>query len=287
MREFWLEPSPDISGETLHGLLESSSPDAVLLSHRTPSVKARIASHESGADIFLTANPGEVEASRKTGRTVALEVTIRDHQDHQKALRLLALQPDYLLISCPDWKVIPLENLIAEAKGRSKLIARTNSLEDSRTALATLELGVDGIALSSHDPNEIMKTRELLSGNQTSVSLTRASIVHVRPIGTGSRVCVDTCEIIDSNAGLLTGCSSQGLFLVEGEVHSNPHINPRPFRVNAGPVSLYVLTPGGKTRYLSELSAGEKVLLVDDRNGEEIVGAEHVGGFAAVGGSAH
>jgi len=60
----------------------------------------------------------------------------------------------------------------------------------------------------------------------------------------------------------LTGSSSQALFLVEGEVHPNPHVNSRPFRVNAGPVSSYVLSTSGKTRYLSELSAGQTVLLI-------------------------
>jgi 3-dehydroquinate synthase II len=63
----------------------------------------------------------------------------------------------------------------------------------------------------------------------------------------------------------LTGSSSEALFLVEGEVHANPHVNSRPFRVNAGPVSSYILAANGKTRYLSELSAGETVLLIDRR----------------------
>jgi len=48
-------------------------------------------------------------------------------------------------------------------------------------------------------------------------------------------------------------------------MHSNNHVNPRPFRINAGPAALYVLVPDGKTQYLSELSAGEPVLLVDNR----------------------
>jgi 3-dehydroquinate synthase II len=63
--------------------------------------------------------------------------------------------------------------------------------------------------------------------------------------------------------GMLLGCQSAGLFLVQAEVHENPHVEPRPFRVNAGPVSLYILTPNNKTRYLSELKAGEEVLVTD------------------------
>jgi 3-dehydroquinate synthase II len=33
--------------------------------------------------------------------------------------------------------------------------------------------------------------------------------------------------------------------------------------VNAGPVHAYIRVPGNKTRYLSELSAGDEVLVVD------------------------
>jgi 3-dehydroquinate synthase II len=63
--------------------------------------------------------------------------------------------------------------------------------------------------------------------------------------------------------GLLVGCQSAGLFLVEAEVHETPFVAPRPFRVNAGSISMYVLSSGGKTRYLSELKAGDEVLIVD------------------------
>lgn len=265
MKEFWLEPSQHLPEETVRKLVESASPDAVLLSHNNSSVKGRIACRQPGSDILVTGDLGEAETAKKAGATIALELEVRNREDHQRAIRSLDLRPDYLLVSCPDWKIIPLENLIAEARGRSKLLAKTSSYEESRTALTTLELGVDGIALSSHDMQEIVKTRELLTESQVTVSLSHAKVTLVKPIGTGSRACVDTCEIIGSNEGLLTGCSSQALFLVEGEVHTGPHVRPRPFRVNAGPVSLYVLTPGGKTRYLSELSAGETVLLVDNQ----------------------
>jgi 3-dehydroquinate synthase II len=63
--------------------------------------------------------------------------------------------------------------------------------------------------------------------------------------------------------GMLVGNSSSALFLVHSESIENPYVTPRPFRVNAGPVHAYTRIPGGKTRYLSELSAGDQVLIVD------------------------
>ena len=71
------------------------------------------------------------------------------------------------------------------------------------------------------------------------------------------------------------GNSSGALFLVHAESMDNPYVAPRPFRVNAGPVHAYTRVPGGKTRYLSELAAGDPVLIADyhgQRPGRRSVG---------------
>ena len=74
---------------------------------------------------------------------------------------------------------------------------------------------------------------------------------------------MDTCTSMTLGQGILVGNSSSALFLVHAESVFNPYVAPRPFRVNAGPVHAYTRVPGGKTRYLSELSAGDEVLIVD------------------------
>ena len=43
------------------------------------------------------------------------------------------------------------------------------------------------------------------------------------------------------------------------------YVASRPFRVNAGPVHAYVMTPGNKTKYLSEIETGDEVLTVDKK----------------------
>jgi 3-dehydroquinate synthase II len=263
LKEFWLEPNPDLSAKAISKMVEDAKPHTVLTDVKLPRITPKIASRLEGTDILVTSNFDHASSAKKNKTPVALEVTIIDQKDLQRITQALELRPDYLLISCPNWKIIPLENLIAETKGRSKLLARTTSFDESRAALSTLELGADGIALASQDPVEILKTRDLILGESVDVSLSTAQVTGIKTIGTGARVCVDTTEILEEGEGLLTGSSSQALFLVEGEVHPNPHVNSRPFRVNAGPVSSYVLSANGKTRYLSELSAGETVLLID------------------------
>jgi 3-dehydroquinate synthase II len=244
-------------------MAEEAKPHAIILPKPIAGFPVKVASPVVGGDILVTSDITGAYAARDRGVPVAFQITIEHWNDMERVSQCLQASPEYLLIDCPNWKIIPVENLIAETKGKSKILARTRNYEESKTALSILEKGTDGISLTPDHPSDIIKTRDLILDQPEPVSLSLAKVTTIRPIGTGARVCVDTCEILHEGEGLLTGSSSQGLFLVEGEVHSNPHVNPRPFRVNAGPVALYLLAPKGKTQYLSELSAGQSVLLVD------------------------
>jgi 3-dehydroquinate synthase II len=265
MKQFWLEPSHDLSEDQLRRMAEEAKPHTVILPKPVTGLPVKVASPLEGGDILVTTDIATTYAAKHKGIPVALQITIKDRKDMENVSQSLRAGPDYLLIDCPNWKIIPVENLIAEARGTSKLLVRTRSFDESRTALSILEQGTDGVSLAPDHPSDIIRTRDLILEQPEPVSLSLAKVTSIRPLGTGARVCVDTCEILHDGEGLLTGSSSHGLFLVEGEVHSNPHVNPRPFRVNAGPVALYLLAPKGKTQYLSELSAGHSVLLVDKK----------------------
>lgn len=200
---------------------------------------------------------------KSSGGKVAVKITIKGKEDEETAIKVASLAPDYLLINCPDWKIIPLENLIARTRGKTRIIAEVSTVEEAKIAVETLELGVDGVLLKTLNPEEVVIASAVVKKQIPSVKLTAVKVKEVRPIGTGARACVDTCDIMRQGEGLLVGCQSSCLFLVEAEVHENPFVQPRPFRVNAGPVSLYVLGPLNRTRYLSELKAGEEILIVD------------------------
>jgi 3-dehydroquinate synthase II len=68
---------------------------------------------------------------------------------------------------------------------------------------------------------------------------------------------------MSDDEGMLVGSMSRGLFFVHAETADSPYVASRPFRVNAGAVHAYVRSPGGGTRYLSELSSGDEVQVVD------------------------
>jgi 3-dehydroquinate synthase II len=217
-----------------------------------------------------------VTRSKSTGKPVAVKVTVKGKEDEEKAIKAANLSSDYIIIDCPNWKVIPLENLIAKAHGRSKLLAEVSCAEDAKLALEILELGADGVVLKTSNVDELLKTAAIIKKQVPKVELLPFKIVEIKQIGTGARVCVDTCDLMKPGEGILVGCQSSGFFLVEAEVHENPHVEPRPFRVNAGPASLYILSSSGKTKYLSELKASDEVLIVNRKGNTRLTNVGRV-----------
>ncbi|MEM2875135.1 MAG: 3-dehydroquinate synthase II [Candidatus Hadarchaeales archaeon] len=209
----------------------------------------------------------EIQSARKMGKKVAVLVTVKDKQSERLAVELGKLA-DYLLVMTPGWKVIPLENLIAELKGTVTILAGVRDAEEARLAVDTLEAGADGILLDprSRGPEEIARVRERLdAANVEKVELVRGRVTLVKPVGLGDRACIDTTTLMEVGEGMLVGGQASGLFLVHSETLHSDFVEPRPFRVNAGAVHAYVLLPGGRTKYISELKAGDEVLIVNSK----------------------
>ena len=183
---------------------------------------------------------------------------IKSGEDEDKIVKLS--HDKRVILQSSDWTIIPLENLIAKG---AKVIAQVRNLEEAQTAFGILEIGVEHILFHSNDAIELKKVLSWLHSEGDRISLQAAEIVEISPVGMGDRVCVDSCTSMTMGQGMLVGNSSSALFLVHSESIVNPYVTPRPFRVNAGPVHAYTRIPGGKTKYLSELSAGDQVLIVD------------------------
>jgi len=160
-----------------------------------------------------------------------------------------------------------LENLIAQTKG---LIAEVKNSDEAKTALEILEKGVDGVLLTTANLNEIKKTASLIKKSTEKINLVKAKILSLKSVGTGDRVCIDTCTNMKIGQGMLVGDSSSGMFLVHSETVENPYVAQRPFRINASAVHAYIKVPGGKTKYLSELRTGTETLIVDTKGNTEI-----------------
>ncbi len=185
-------------------------------------------------------------------------------KDYERFAVNIADYSNYVIVIGKDWKIIPLENIIAELQHKeAKVIAGVQSAEEARTALETLEYGADGVLIDTDDVSEIKRAVEMRDASTMgTIPLVTARITKVEELEMGDRVCVDTCSLMVRGEGMLVGSQSFGLFLVHSESEESPYVAARPFRVNAGAVYAYVLV-GEKTRYLSELKSGEEVLIVN------------------------
>ena len=192
-----------------------------------------------------------------------LRICISDKSTEDMIVDAAERGASYLLISTMNWRVIPLENIIARIKGKSKIIAEVTNAEEAKVALEILESGTDGILLNPVHIEEVLKTAAFVKPEALKLETTTAKIVSTKPIGNGARVCVDTCDLMSQGEGMFVGSQSAGLFLVEAEVNENPYVASRPFRVNAGSLSMYTLGNLQTTRYLQEFKAGDEVVIVN------------------------
>lgn len=230
-----------------------------------------IAALESGAEAVVLPD-GQSQTVRQFGKIKTIEkdgdikpgidvefIDVAGKADEDKAAAVPA--DKIVVLRMLDWTIIPIENLLAR-RGKNIVVQVENS-EQAKLMVEILEKGVDGVLLNTTNVNEIKKTAEIIHSISEKVSLVQATITATKQLGMGDRACLDTCTQMTLGEGMLVGNTACGFFLVHSESIDNPYVASRPFRVNAGAVHAYTLSPGGKTKYLADLKAGDEVLLVN------------------------
>jgi len=202
------------------------------------------------------------KATKIKGRKVGMKFKVLSNVDIEKILHVAKIGLDFVVVEVKDWKIIPLENIIAKLhKIHTKIFAIANSPEEVRKMFSILEIGVDGVIFSTSSLNEVKESLVYLGTK--NFDLKPAKILEIKEVGNGERVCVDTASMLGRGEGMLIGSRSNFLFLVHNESVGSSFTSPRPFRVNAGAVHCYTLSPDGTTKYLSELETGSEVLVTD------------------------
>ncbi len=237
-----------------------------------------IAALESGAEAVVLPD-GKSETVRQFGKIKTIEkdgdlrpgtdvefIDIASKEDEDKAAAVSSEK--IVVLRMLDWTIIPIENLLAR-RGKNIIVQVENS-EQAKLMVEILEKGVDGVVLNTTDVNELKKTAEIVQGISEKITLVTATITVTKQLGMGDRACLDTCTQMSLGEGMLVGNTASGFFLIHSESIDNPYVASRPFRVNAGAVHAYTLAPGGKTKYLADLKAGDEVLLVDFQGKSQI-----------------
>ena len=213
------------------------------------------------ADLVICKTIEELQKYKTDGKLVGFLKIVSNNDDIDEIGRASQAGAEFVIVEAEDWKIIPLENIIAKLhQSNTKVYTTIKNAEEIRTMFSVLELGVDGVIYSTDNEKQVDKLKNYLETFVFPIS--SANILEVKDVGTGERVCVDTTSMLELGEGMLVGSKSNFMFLVHNESVGSSFTSPRPFRVNAGAVYCYTPMSDGKTKYLSEIEAGNEVFIV-------------------------
>ena len=197
----------------------------------------------------------QLKQGQKDG--ILIDVTNKDNlEDACAAVRAGLLT----VIRFKDPTKIPLEIVLAAGSRRgAKIMTFVSDLEEAKVVMSVLESGPDGVIIAPRSMADIETLGQLCGPKRGHLQLKEFLVTEITNAGTGDRVCVDTCSNFLPDEGLLVGSFGGGFLLCCSETHPLPYMPTRPFRVNAGAVSSYILSSVERTNYLSELRQGHTV----------------------------
>ena len=210
------------------------------------------------------------------GKQVGRRVDVSDSDGQSKA-RAMAGSVEWILLDLGEWKMIPIENIIAACDGGpTKVAARISSPEQVLGAAFALQIGVDALlvnentlqtALIAKSQRGEVATEPVYESENQELELSLLEVIEVREGGGGDRLCVDLTSLLEPEEGMIVGSSSKSMVLVHGETVESEFVPTRPFRVNAGASHSYIMMADGTTSYLSELKMGDEVMVVKSDGG--------------------
>jgi 3-dehydroquinate synthase II len=225
--------------------------------------KGFVTLHDSqDSDMIICKSLEQLKELRSTKKHIGYFRKVLSNADIEDIEKAALEGAEFVVVDVSNWKIIPLENIIAKLhKSKTKIFTTAKSAEEVATMFAVLELGVDGVILTTDNEEEVNKVEKQL--NSTKFPIISLKIIEVKDVGTGQRVCVDSTSMMEIGEGMLIGSKSNFMLLIHNESVGSSFTSPRPFRVNAGAVYCYTIAPDGKTRYLSELESGSEIWIVN------------------------
>ena len=259
--------SPKVSKPQLEKFLPQLENEGINIVYLDPKIVGKIKTKLSTLYPSTAAKYVILERESSTkpkGKKVGRKFKVLSNRDIEKILISAKKGLDFVIVEVKDWKIIPLENIIAKLhKMHTKIFALARNTGEVRKMFSILEVGVDGVIFNTSSINEVREALVYLGSRNYELKV--AKIVDIKEVGDGERVCVDTASMLHRGEGMLIGSRSNFMFLVHNESVGSSFTSPRPFRVNAGAVHCYTISPDGTTSYLSEIETGSEVLILDSK----------------------
>lgn len=173
---------------------------------------------------------------------------------------------------------IPLELILAKGQKENCQICKVvDTALDGWNSSMTMEVGCDALLLRTNNIEHIMQMQQYIEKQkEKQLNIVPLKIIEIKHLAMGVRACIDTTDRLDVDEGMLIGSKSSGYVLVSSENHYLPYMNLRPFRVNAEAIHSYILCPNNIAKYISELKAGDEVLVVNSKGRTRVVNVGRV-----------
>jgi 3-dehydroquinate synthase II len=96
------------------------------------------------------------DKTKPKGKKVGRKFQVLSNSDIDNILTVAKKDLDFVIVEVKDWKIIPLENIIAKLhKIHTKIFAIAKTPEEVRKMFSILEVGVDGVIFSTSSINEV------------------------------------------------------------------------------------------------------------------------------------
>jgi len=243
------------------------SSDPAVLADLPPTVRRILATDSdetvsAATDVDLILGRSVPPAAAGSGAERGVHVVVSDAATLHEACTVVR-NVAWTVLTFTDPTKIPLEIVIAAAENSGgRTITVVDDIQDAEIVKLVLEHGSDGLLLAPTGPDDVATLARVVEHRPARIELAELTVSSVEHIGMGERACIDTCSLLELDEGCLIGSFATGMFLSCSETHPLPYMPTRPFRWNAGAVHSYVLTPDNRTRYVSELRAGQPILAV-------------------------
>ena len=149
-------------------------------------------------------------ATKYKNKKIGKEFQVRSNEDIEDILQQAKKGLDFVIIEVKDWKIIPLENIIAKLhKLHTRIFAIAKNPAEVRKMFSILDVGVDGVIFAASSASQVREV--LLYMGTKSFDMQKATITEIKEVGDGERVCVDTASMLHRGE---IGSRSNFMFLV-------------------------------------------------------------------------
>ncbi|MDP7197020.1 MAG: 3-dehydroquinate synthase II, partial [SAR202 cluster bacterium] len=144
------------------------------------------------ADDLLIDNLKDIKKFNNKNKKLFFNILVKSNEDIKKAVEAAKLGVNVVIVETSDWKIIPIENLIAElADFPTQIFTRLENMSEAKTMFNILEKGVDGLIINLKNSINIEKILSEIN-DDSNISLSNAEIIDIQNVDSGDRVCIDT-----------------------------------------------------------------------------------------------